>query len=312
MSPIFLTDCRELFEVAYKVILTVPKRDVRALCANQSSGGTTKKRQKKKPKVEPVDSASAAPQPLGPQIQPQQAPAQLPRQPPPFVPVPAMTMPNGPVNSDWTSRNPALAQYHQYVWQTQQNAGQNSTEDAFTTIMQRLKAAPKHSPQVQDEKSAPLVKGADVVLPPPQFNMGQPPPTLLQSARDGPGAARQSYQLTPQEQRPPQHYQAPLSHLANDYPPQPSYTQPSQTNFTNIPEQRSDSTRMGQYQHWAPQYQLLSSSLQPHSEQRHLVAAHQRPIALAPIPRVQQPHPTMPQYRPQYEPWKYMNSQNRQ
>jgi hypothetical protein len=115
----------------------MPKRDVRALCANQSAG-STKKRQKKKPKVEPVDGIISL------DSQPHQPPdtTQTAKPLTPYLPVPLPQQSN-PTSTlmDWTARNPGLAQYHQYVLQSQQHGkGAKSSDDPSAAIMQRLQA----------------------------------------------------------------------------------------------------------------------------------------------------------------------------
>ena len=179
-----VTDVSELFEVAYKWILAPPKRDVRALCAHQSVSGATKQRNKgkKKTKSTPEDPVSAS-TPFQPDPQASQS-SEIPstsRPAPPFVPVPLPQQAGGSTPPAWTARNPALAQYHQYVWQTQQNSKSMGSDDPFASIMQRLQATPEQP--TSDLRSTSENCGPPIILPPAQFNMGQPPPTLLPAPR---------------------------------------------------------------------------------------------------------------------------------
>jgi hypothetical protein len=205
---------------------------------------------------------------------------------------------------DWTSRNPALAQYHRYVWQMQ-NPNMKGSDDAFAVIMQRLQAAPAQSPQVQNELPRSAI-GPDIVLPPPQFNMGQPPATLLQTAKSVPLVPRPSYQFTPQQPIPPpsQHSHAPQSQYVNAPTPAPA-------SFANVLETQSEGSATGQYQHWASQSQATYTE-RPQQQPSQLLPPQPRPIA--PNPSVQQAHPPFPQYHPQqsaYDTLQFWNSQNR-
>ena len=185
-----VTDFSELFEVAYKWILAPPKRDVRALCAHQSVSGATKQRNKsKKTKSAPEDLLLASTT-----SQPDSQTSQSLELPPSFRPAPtSVAFPLPPQASGstptWTTRNPALAQYHQYVWQTQQDSKSTGSGDNFASIMRRLQATP--SQPTSDLRRNSENRGPTVILPPPQFKMGQPPPTLLP-------APRKEIPLTPQ------------------------------------------------------------------------------------------------------------------
>ena len=181
-----IADCRELFETAYKWILAPPKRDVRALCATQSVPGSTKQRQKKKKKIETApDSVVSNPPPAAPQAQQSQTnPQREPNYSPPYILIPSDEPASDPPVPNWTTRNPALAQYHQIVWQVQQqNPNFPNSGDPFAVAMQRIKATPVTSASpVQTGSQNPLPpkdRGPEIVLPPPEFNLGQPPPTLL-------------------------------------------------------------------------------------------------------------------------------------
>ena len=180
-----VTDFSELFEVAYKWILAPPKRDIRALCARQSVSGATKQRNKgkKKTKSTPEDpaSASTASQPDPQASQSSELPSTS-RPPPPFLPILMPQQPGGSTLPSWTARNPALAQYHQYVWQTQQNSRSTGSDDPSASIMQRLQATP--SQPTSGLRSTSETLGPPLILPPPQFNLGQPPPTLLAAPRN--------------------------------------------------------------------------------------------------------------------------------
>jgi hypothetical protein len=95
------------------------------------------------------------------------------------IPLPQQT---GTSTPQWSSRNPGFAQYHQYVWQIQQqNPNGISTDEAFMTIMQKLQA----NPPIQTPPPLP-----QIILPPPQFNLGQPPPTLLPARKEIPLAPK--------------------------------------------------------------------------------------------------------------------------
>jgi len=181
-----MTDCSELFEVAYKWILPVPKRDLRALCALQSVPGSTKQRKKNKKKGQTLAEGDTSIPPTGTQSQPQLPAQGLPAQatptPIPLVPIP----PPQPGMPEWTSRNPGFAQYHQYVWQIQQqNPNIASSDEAFNTIMQKLQANPPLQPPAPPAPP-------EIILPPPQFNLGPPPPTLLPSKKEIPLAPKPS------------------------------------------------------------------------------------------------------------------------
>lgn len=205
--------------------MATPKRDVRALCATQSVPGSMKERKKKKPTttdaetfmdttlpadqphpetespakpIEPAESKPAdslptveqaqAPEPSVPMSQQepqlQQAPQAVPQYYAPIpTPVPA------PVSSDWSARNPGLAQYHQYVWQVQQNPNAVDTNNPFACIMQQLQV--NASRQNPSDAIAPFeseIRVPQIAPPPPQFNMGPPPPSLL---------ATETYSMTP-------------------------------------------------------------------------------------------------------------------
>src|SRR5215471_12310791 len=127
-----VTDFSELFEIAYKWILAPPKRDVRALCAHQSVSGATKQRNKskKKTKITPEDLTSGSTT-IQPDPQASQNPELSSRPAPTFLPVPLPQYAELSTPPAWTARNPALAQYHQYVWQTQQNSKSTGTDDSF-------------------------------------------------------------------------------------------------------------------------------------------------------------------------------------
>jgi hypothetical protein len=178
-----LTDFSELFEVDYKWILAPPKRDVRALCAHQSVSGATKQRNKSKKKTksapEDLPLASTTSQPDSQTFQSLELPPVF-HPAPTSVPFPLAPQACGSTPT-WTARNPALAQYHQYVWQTQQDPKLAGSDDHFASIMQRLQATP--SQPTSDLRSNSENRRPTVILPPPQFKMGQPPPTLLPAPR---------------------------------------------------------------------------------------------------------------------------------
>ena len=210
-------DCSELFEVAYKWILPIPKRDLRALCALQSVPGSTKQRKKNKKKgqtsTESGYTSMIAPQ--WPETEMQTRTTQDPAfasqsssteartvlGPPAQAPIaPILTQDTVTSAPNWSSRNPGFAQYHQYVWQIQkQNPNIAGTEAAFDAVMEKLQA---NSPIQTPPPPRPL---AQIILPPPQFNLGQPPPTLLSARKEIPLAPKPS---------PPSHPDPP--------PPQPS------------------------------------------------------------------------------------------
>jgi hypothetical protein len=179
-----MTDHRELFEVAYKWILVPPKRDIRALCANQSVPGSTKERKKKK-KAQPLpNDIATASMSSQTDLQMQEVPG-IPTTDTNNVPPSSLTVspPNQPPPpaSNWSARNPGLAQYHQYVWQVQQQPHPTNNGDDFTAIMQRLQATPLQ-PKPQPKPAHPALfvnNNSEIILPPPQFNMAQPPVTLL-------------------------------------------------------------------------------------------------------------------------------------
>lgn len=131
--------------------------------------------------------------------QPQLGHQQIQNYSPPHMFIPSDVTSSVPPVPEWTKRNPALAQYHQAVWQVQQD-DQNpaSVGDAFATAMQRIKAVPlTPAPTVQSVPNNPALsidRPPDIVLPPPEFNLGQPPPTLL------PAPSRRELPIAP---RPP-------------------------------------------------------------------------------------------------------------
>lgn len=135
---------------------------------------------------------------------------------------------------------------------------------------------------------------------------GQPPATLLQTAKQVPLVPRPSYQFSPQQPIPPTSQQ---SHV-----PQSQYVNapaPASASFTNVLETQSEGSGSGQYQHWASQYQITYSE-RPQQQQSQLLPPQPRPIA--PNPSVQQAHPPFPQYHPQQSPYdmlQFWNSQNR-
>lgn len=177
-------NCSELFEVAYRWILAPPIRDVRALCATQSVPGSTKQRAKKKKSqaefATVMPAGEPAPIELGSECKP--PPTDIGTEPPGAMtsnPVPE-PLPAHP--SSWIARNPALAQYHQYVWQIQQsNPKADNSEDTFATIMQKLQSPPEQPPAARP--SPPNYVGTQIALPPTKFNMGQPPATLVSSGQ---------------------------------------------------------------------------------------------------------------------------------
>lgn len=185
-------NCSELFEVVYRWILAPPIRDVRALCATQSVPGSTKQRaKKKKPQAELTTVMAAgepAPMESGPESNPQ--PTDIAIEPPVAMtsnPVPE-PLPAHP--SSWIARNPGLAQYHQYVWQVQQNNPKAvNSENAFATIMQKLQSPPQQPPAATPPP--PNYAGTQIALPPAKFNMGQPPATLLSSGQQMPSVSPQ-------------------------------------------------------------------------------------------------------------------------
>lgn len=160
--------------MAYKWILAPPKRDVRALCATQSVPGSTKKRQKKKPKVADENTQDI------PSTSENLAASGIPPPSPniPFVPIPTGTTSSPP---HWFAKNPAFAQYHSQVWKTQ-NPGPSSSGALAAEILQRLQnpspqphvsAQPSHLPVLAPQRP-------EVVIPAlqPRFNLPLPPPLL--------------------------------------------------------------------------------------------------------------------------------------
>ena len=269
----------DLFEVAYKWILATPKRDVRALCANQSVPGSTKQRKSKKKSKALAEDPTSIPSQDSQTLLNSTSPTTKPTQPAlPFLPVPSPQNPITPFNPAWTARNPALAQYHQYV--CQQNTVSVSSDEPYKSIMQQLQATPiQYKPQQQLERrlsSEP--RGPDIILPPPQFNMGQPPPTLLPAPRK----------------------EAPLA-------PQPSKNPPS---FVHSGRSHSDisagilfvHSELGQNPQWrdqfVSQFYRSPSSLKEILPKPQLPQLSPRPLAPAPAPQ----HTLIPLTRPEYLP----------
>jgi len=276
----------EWFEVAYKWILAIPKRDVRALCANQSVPGSTKQRKsKKKPKVLIEEDPSLIPSQDSQAPLNSASPTTKPTQPAlPFLPVPSPQNSIAPFNPAWTARNPALAQYHQYV--CQQNTIAVSPDEAYKSIMQQLQ-----TPPIQSKLQEPLERrlsseprGPDIILPPPQFNMGRPPPTLL-------AAPRKEVQIAPQPSK---------------YPPSFVHSAGSHSDVSaGILFVHSD---LGQNPQWrdqfASQFYRSPSSLKEIQLKPLLPQLSHRPLAPAPAPQ----HTLIPLTRPEYLPPNLQNS----
>ena len=281
--------------MAYKWILAPPKRDVRALCANQSTG-STKKRQKKVKKIEITGDAAVPSASVGADQTSDQTisrPANVGSNAT-FAPIPSAQPPNLGQSSPAWSRNPALAQYHQYVWQVQQqNPKELGSEDPFKAIMQRLQATPASS--AQPVLPRPLQTNQlphdrpEIVLPPPQFNMGQPPPSLL------PPAVRET---VPQLLQPASHTR-PVQVLQLQPNPPPSHP-------LHIPPYKSRPAINIQQNPWAAQMHGVSEvqihnpqpqTLKPQEtlpQRQELKQVHYRP--LAPSATTQMPTPPMPTY----------------
>jgi len=157
--------------VSYKWILAPPKRDVRALCATQSVPGSTKKRQKKKPKVRDQSvpdttspSENTAPSGI--------APTSI---NPPVISTPT----TAPAPPPWPLKNPGLAQHHEFVWTTQTPG--SSTGALTAEIFQRLPNPPPQSNIPVQPSHFPIIapQRPEVRVPPFQrFNLPLPPPLL--------------------------------------------------------------------------------------------------------------------------------------
>lgn len=236
-----MTDHRELFEVAYKWILVPPKRDIRALCANQSVPSSTKQRKKKKAQLLSNDAVTPVPSQTDLQIQeasgipgidttnmlPSSLSISSPNQPPPQA-------------TGWSVHNPGLAQYHQYVWQVQQQPHSSNNEDAFKAIMQRLQATPIQ-PKPEPKPAPPpsfVNTSPGIVLPPPQFNLGQPPVTLLP-------VTKQEIPLAPKPTG---------SRYSPDLQRHPPLLQP-QPPYSNSVGGQLNQTETGQHQRWPYSWQ---------------------------------------------------------
>lgn len=281
--------CSELFEVAYKWILAPPKRDVRALCANQSVPGSTKQRTKKK-KPNPAEAAEPAPLSVDSAQQCDSQTVNIPQPATPFVLIPPHQPVAGQSATTWSARNPALAQYHQYVWQIQQqNPKSVSSDDAFSTIMQRLQATPSQtSPQLHVDQTSPVVvHRQEIVLPPPQFNLGQPPPTLLPAAqREVPFVPQPSYTGQLQQPTPPPSQTSPTL-----YRPTSSNEQPQVMGFSQ-PQQFPPQWHQPSY----TSQQWNGSASQPSPSQ---FPSHPRQPELKPLyPRPPAPNMSVPQISP--------------
>jgi len=293
-----MTDYSELFEVAYKWILAPPKRDVRALCATQSTG-TTKQRQKKK-KTEATSTGLDVSAPLAsagnetvvgqaqPTLPPAAASSNTPNPPLPLAPLPNL----GQASAAW-SRNPALAQYYQYVWQTQQqNPTSQGSEESFKSIMQRMQAVPAQLPAQPPALQTTLLPSEhrrEIVLPPPEFNMGQPPPSLLPQLH-------KSADGTPQ----PAPYTNPVQALQLLPNPPPSHP-------LHIPPYKPRPAINIQQNPWSAQWSGTSQSQQwnnepfrgsatPETQQPPPALKQVHPRPLAPSPPTQPPIPPMPSY----------------
>lgn len=293
-----MTDYSEPFEVAYKWILAPPKRDVRALCSTQSTG-STKQRQKKQKKTNTPADGTAPASAAGNEL------TSVPSQnvPPPadaptntsYAPIPPVWLPSLPQASAAWSRNPALAQYYQYVWQTeQQKPKSKASEDSFNSIMQRMQAVPAQ-PTQQVQPRAPQtnllpIYRPEIVLPPPQFNMGQPPQSLLpavhqanapipQPAPNHIHPAAQLLQLQPNP--PPSH---PL-HIP-PYKPRPAINiqqNPWSAQGHNTPQSHPSNT-------------LAPISITPQTQYQPQELRQMYPRPLAPSPPTQAPVPQMSPY----------------
>lgn len=155
------TNSSELFEVAYKWILAPPIRDVRALCATQSVPGSTKKRQKKKPKLE----EEKGPESTSENIPPTAGPT--PSTNIPFAPI----QPAVPTPPSWYAKNPGFAQYHEYVSKTP-SVPPSSSGALAAEILQRLQ---NPSPMTSLPALAPRPNP-----PPPSYQMSLPPAPIYQ------------------------------------------------------------------------------------------------------------------------------------
>jgi len=303
------TDCSELFEVAYKWVLPIPKRDLRALCALQSVPGSTKQRKKYKKKGQNPegDTAITSVAPAGTETQApptteglstvtQGPPAQVTPTPMPLAPIPQL-QPTGPSAPNWSSRNPGFAQYHQYVWQIQQqNSNLLNTDDAFHAIMQKLQTnPPSQSPQPGPPPP--------IILPPPQFNMGQPPPSLLPAKKEIPLAPKPSppapQPSTPAPQRSPPAPQpsppAPQPSAPVSAPPSSTPRRPSgaykfcstKKKWVSLPPTPTPSCAQSPPEQWRDQFSTVFY--------RSPVSLSQSPVRIAPAPsRTGVPTPPMP------------------
>jgi hypothetical protein len=200
----------------------------------------------------------------------------------PFLPLPSPNQqPTHP--AAWAAHNPALAQYHQYVWQ--QNTKSASSEDAFKSIMQHLQGAPI-PPIPQAQRQPPLLSetlGPDIILPPAQFNMSQPPPTLL----------------------PPPRKEVLIA-------PQPSI-------YSRNPSSHSDVSAgilfvhsdLGQNPQWrdqfASQFYRAPSTVNGMQSRTHLPPLKPRPLAPATTPAPPVPRNSVPLTRPEYLPPNFQN-----
>ena len=277
----------ELFETAYKWILAPPTRDVRALCATQSVPGSTKQRQKKTKKTVNVNEAVASNSSSidSQTTQLQLVPPQIQNYSSPHIFIPSGETSSVPPAPEWTKRNPALAQYHQAVWQVQKD-DQNPANvgDAFATAMQKIKAVPLNpSPTVQPIPNNPALsidRPPDIVLPPPEFNLGQPPPTLL------PAPPRRELPIAPRPPsvNPPQWQ--PQKNALSSYPPPPH----SQLIA-------ADSGQGSQWRHpFASQFYVTAESVgQVHLQPQQ---PNVQPLPLVTIPQPVVPtSPSMPQFQ---------------
>lgn len=287
------TNSSEPFEVAYKWILPPPKRDIRALCANQSTG-STKKRQKKVKKTETAGDATVPSTSVGPETTSDQtsSPQANAGSNATFAPIPSTQPPNLGQSSQAWSRNPALAQYHQYVWQVQQEHPKAvASEDAFKAIMQRLQATPARSaqpvlPRPPQTNQLPHDR-PEIVLPPPQFNMGQPPPSLLP-----PGVREPLPQLLQ-----PASYTRPVQAL--QLQPNPPSSHP-----LHIPPFKPRPAINIQQNPWAAQTHGISQlqnynpqpQLKPRETQSQQEFKQAQPRPLAPSPTTQISAPIMPPF----------------
>ena len=155
--------------MAYKWILAPPKRDVRALCATQSVPGSTKKRQKKKPKVGNQSAPDAT------SLSENAAPSGI------FTNVSVTSTPTtAPEPVPWSVKNPGFTQHHEFVWNSQ-TLGSSSTETLTADVRQRLQSRPPQPHIPEQPRHVPTIapRHPEVRVPASlRFNLPLPPPLL--------------------------------------------------------------------------------------------------------------------------------------